>query len=128
MQTINSTETLREAIKLLELKKANEAQLLKEEFKISLENFKPANLIKNVLNELVSTPDLKEDIATTAVSLAVGYLSKKVAIGATHNPLKQIAGTLLQMFVTNFTSKNATGIKAAAMDLIHTIFSKKQHQ
>jgi hypothetical protein len=125
MNEITSTTKLREAILLLEIKQANEKCLLKEQFKTIQESLKPVNLIKNALNELVTAPDLKGNLLITGLSLAAGYLSKKVVIGSTRNPLKKILGTLLQVAVSNMASKNSDGIKSTALHLINTMFSKK---
>lgn len=126
MRKINSTTELREAIFLLELRKANEARLLKEQFMITYESFKPVNLIKNSIGELIKSPQLKENILNTTIGLAAGYLSKKVVVGSTHNPLKQLLGTFLQMGVTNIVSKNTDGIKSAVMSLITNFLSKNR--
>lgn len=125
MEKVTSLVELKEAILLLEVKQAYEGRLLKEEFKTTYQNLRPVNLIKNKFNELVSSPNLKENLLDTAISLAVGYLSKKVIIGGTNNPLKQIVGTLLQMGVTGIVAKNTDGIKSTAMQLIQHFLGKK---
>ena len=61
------------------------------------------------------------------MSLTAGYLSKKVTVGATHNPLKQLLGTLLQVGVTSLVSKNSEGIKSIAGTLIN-YFSRKNEK
>ena len=93
MKKITSTEELRESILLLETKQAYEGALLKEQFKITYESLKPVNLIKNTLNELTQAPDIKADLMSTTMSLAAGYLSKKMAVGSTSNPFKLVLGT-----------------------------------
>lgn len=125
MKKITSITELRENILLLEIKQANEKILLKEQFKTTYEGLKPVNLIKNTFNELIAAPYLKEGLFDTILSLAAGYLSKKAVVGSTNNPLKQILGTFLQMGITNIVSKNADEIKSSVMNLINTIFSKK---
>ena len=125
MKKITSITELKEAIFLLEIKQKNEAHLLKEQLMITYESFKPVNLIKNSINELITSPELKENILKTTLSLAAGYLSKKVVVGSTHNPLKQLLGTILQLGVTNIVSKNSDGIKSAFLYLINNFLSKK---
>ncbi|OFY84196.1 MAG: hypothetical protein A3F72_14300 [Bacteroidetes bacterium RIFCSPLOWO2_12_FULL_35_15] len=126
MRKITSTTELREAIFLLETKQANEARLLKEQFMITYESFKPVNLIKNSINELITSPQLKGNILNTTIGLAAGYLSKRVAVGSTHNPLKQLLGTFLQFGVTNIVSKNTDGIKSTVMSLISNFLNKNR--
>lgn len=128
MKKITSIIELRETIALLEIKQATEGALLKEQFNVTYENLRPINLIKNTLHQLTSAPDLKGDILNASIGLAAGYLSKKVAIGATHNPFKQLLGNLLQMGITSIVSKNGEGIKATAMQLINNFFGKKDTQ
>ncbi len=125
MKKITSTTELKEAIFLLEIKQANTADLLKEEIKCTYENLRPVNLIKNTLRDLTSAPDLKGELLNATMSLAVGFLSKKILVGATANPLKQLLGTILQVAVTSIAAKNADGIKSMAHHLINNIITKK---
>jgi len=128
MQTIKTTVDLKSTIQQLEYKQANELLLLKRQFHITYEGLKPANLIKSTFHELTTGPEFKGNILNATLSVAAGYLSKKVAIGSTHNPLKQILGTILQLGVTSVVSKNADGIKTVAAHLINTVntvFRKK---
>ena len=124
MKKIFSIAELQESILLLEIKQANEALLLKAQFKITYESLKPVNLIKNVLNELVTAPDFKGDIFDATLSLTAGYLSKKAVAEATHSPLKQFFGTLLQMGVISIVSKNIPEIKSGLAYLVNNIFKK----
>jgi hypothetical protein len=128
MNKITSVPELRAAIILLEIKQAEEGKLLKEQFKVTYENLRPANLIKNTLRDLTSDPSLKGELFNTTLGLAAGYLTKKAVVGATHNPLKQIFGTLLQMGISSIVAKNGDGIKSGAMDLIANIFRKKEDE
>lgn len=125
MQKITSITELKSAIQELEYQQVNEWPVLKEQFLNTYENMKPINLVKNALNDLTTSPDLKGDLLNTTLSLAAGFISKKIAVGTTHNPLKQLLGTLLQMGVTSIVSKNADGIKSTTMNIINNIFSKK---
>lgn len=126
MGTITNIKELNAAILLLENKQAQERLLLKEQFELTYESLKPINLIKSTFKELVTAPDFKEDVLNTSISLAAGYLSKKIAVGSTKNPLKQILGGFLQMGVTSVVSKNADDIKSKFMDIISVVFEKKR--
>ncbi|HEY0030150.1 MAG TPA: hypothetical protein VGC65_05285 [Bacteroidia bacterium] len=125
MKKITTVEELKASILLLETKQANEGLLLKAQFKITYENLRPVNLIKNTISDLVNGPDLKANLLTTTLSMAAGYLSKKAVIGSTHNPLKQVFGSLLQMGVTSLVSKNSDGIKSVMMQLLNSFTNKK---
>lgn len=47
----------------------------------------------------------KDHIYSTVISLAGGYLSKKLIIGNPENPLKQVMGYGIQFAVTQLLSK-----------------------
>lgn len=125
MGTITNITELNAAILLLENKQAQEAILLKEQFNLTYESIKPINFIRSTFKELVTAPDFKEDLLNTSISLAAGYFSKKLAVGSTNNPLKQILGSFLQMGVTSVVSKNADDIRTKFMDILSVVFEKK---
>lgn len=125
MNQINYISDLKAAIHLLEIKQANEKQLLREQLKITAESLKPVNLVKHTLSELTTSPEIKESLLSTVIGLATGYLSKKIIIGSTHNPIKQFLGYILQLGVTGVASKNADDIKSVISGLIGKIFRKK---
>jgi len=125
MEKITNITELNQAILILEAKKNLDEAVLKEQFGIIYESLKPINLIKNTIKKLAETPDFKNDLLNTSLSLAVGYLSKKITIGSTHNPIKQMLGIILQMGVTRIVSKNADNIKLTLESLIDNLFTKK---
>lgn len=125
MGTITNITELNAAILLLENKQVQEEILLKEQFILTYESIKPINFIRSTFKELVTAPDFKEDLLNTSISLAVGYFSKKLAVGSTNNPLKQILGSFLQMGVTSVVSKNADDIRTKFMDILSVVFEKK---
>lgn len=125
MKKITTTTELRESILLLEVKQEIEGVLLKEQFSVTYESLKPINLIKKTLNELTSSPDFKGDLLKATLSLSAGYLSKRLVVGATVNPVKQLLGSLIQMGVTSIVSKNTDGIKSVAMNLLSHFLNKK---
>ena len=128
MEKITSVAELREAILRLEIKQATEKQLLKEEFKYTFESLHPINLIKKMLNDLTATPNLKGKLFNAVLSIGTGYLSKKVMVGATHNPLKRLLGAILQVGVTKAVSQNSENIKETAIHLLSKLFNNKSTQ
>ncbi|MDZ4664059.1 MAG: hypothetical protein SGJ15_04220 [Bacteroidota bacterium] len=125
MIKITSVTELKESIYLLEIKQAHEALLLKEQFKQTVENLRPINLIKDKLSDIISSPNLKHDVINGVLGLAAGYLSKKIVVGSTHNPLKKLLGAVLQMGVTSLVSKNADGIKSNVASILSSVFNKQ---
>jgi hypothetical protein len=125
MAPITNLKELNASIMFLEHKQAQEELLLKEQFKITLKSIEPANFIKNMLKDLVTSPDFKEDLLNVSISIALGYFSKKLAIGSTNNPFKQILGNFLQMSVTSLLSKNMDDISTKFMKMLSVVFQKK---
>ena len=82
MQNITSVVELRHAIQILELEHEYKGQKLKEEFFQTFESFKPGNLLKGTLKDMVTSPFMIENIFINVVGMATGYLSKKIFIGA----------------------------------------------
>lgn len=126
MTKVDSIEQLKQRIAVLTIQQANDERLLKEQFKTSFDAIKPANLIKNTFHELSQSPDFKDDLLNTAMGIASGYVSKKLVVGDSQNPIKQILGMLLQVVITSIVSKNADGIKSIVTLLIDKLTSKKE--
>lgn len=124
MLKIKTVSELKDAIRLLEIQQAAEGVLLKEQFKLTYESLRPANLIKKTLHELVSSPDLKGGIVNALMGLGAGYLSKKAVAGNSHNPIKILLGAIMQMGVTKVVSANGDGIKSGIFQLIQKLFNK----
>ncbi len=127
MAKITTKEELRASIALLEIKQDYELVLLKEQGLITYESLRPINLIKKTFKDLTRTPDFKDDVLNTTLGMAAGYISKKATIGSSHNPLKQILGTLIQMGVTTLVTRNADGITSMAGSLLKSFLKKKEN-
>src|ERR1017187_8509038 len=112
MKNISATDKLRQSILLLEVKQAEELMVLKEQIYIAYESIKPVNIFKDAFHEVVSSPEIKTDIISQAIGLATGYLSKKVMVGASHNPIKKLLGNILQVAIARVVSKNSETIKS----------------
>jgi hypothetical protein len=111
MKNKTQADALKDAIALLESKQAGELQLLRQQFHITYDSLKPMNLIKKGLQDITSLPDIKNGLINNAIGLATGYLSKKVLIGATRNPIKRILGTVLEFAVAGLVTKQVKEAK-----------------
>ncbi len=105
MEKRNATQNLSQTILLLEQKKTEELQSLQQQYLVVYESVKPLNLVKSALNKMTTSPDLKHNILNTVIGLSTGYISKKLLLGSTHNPIKRILGTVLQFAVTNLVAR-----------------------
>lgn len=125
MRQITTLVELREEIALLEITQLSNEIALKEQFKITYESLKPLNLIKSTFKEFTSAPDFKDNLLNSTMGIGAGYLTKKIIVGASHNPLKKLLGTLLQVGITSIVAKNGDGIKLVATKLISSLLPKK---
>ncbi|HWY13341.1 MAG TPA: hypothetical protein VN026_18575 [Bacteroidia bacterium] len=124
MKKITNAIELKNAIHELEIKQVNEGIAIKEQLNVIKENLKPVNLIKNTFKETAGTSSLKDNMLTGVVGLVAGYLTKKVVFGSTINPIKKIAGTLLQIAVAGSAPK----IKSAGTSLLKHFFNRSREE
>lgn len=121
MKPQNQTDALNKAISLLQHKQTQELIALKEQLQLSYETLKPINLIKKTLHEVALSPDIKNNLVNNIIGLTTGYLSKKVLVGASHNPIKRVFGTVMQFAIANVVSKHSDTVKAVVEMLVHRI-------
>lgn len=121
MKTTDPKSELHQAMDLLKDKQAEQFVLLREQFYITYESLKPLNLIKSTFRDLGSDSDVKKDLIGGAIGLATGFLSKKVIMGATHNPITYILGNIIQFAVGSLVSRNSDKIIKSGEHLLHQI-------
>ena len=107
MKNSNETETLRAAIVLLKEKKALELIQLKDQYHFTYESLQPVNIIKRAFGQMATSSEFKGNILSSVIGIASGYLTKKVLLGSTHNPVKRILGSILQFAITNVVTKQS---------------------
>ena len=107
MKKQQETEILKEAIAILKLKQAEDLIQLKDQYYYTYESLKPINIVKKAFGQLTTTTEFKGNILNSVFGIASGYITKKILLGSTHNPIKKVLGTILQFAITNFISKRA---------------------
>lgn len=106
MEKINESAVLKEAILLLKQKQALELTELKNQYHVTYESLLPVNIMKRAFGQMTSAPEFKGNLISNVIGLTTGYLTKKVLIGSTHNPIKRILGSVLQFVITNVVTKH----------------------
>lgn len=101
----NHNERLDLAIEELERRRNLQLEDIKLQLSVTYESAKPINLLKQGFQGFKESPEIKSSLFQSVVSLAGGYLSKKLLIGKTNTIFKSILGYALQYGVTNFISK-----------------------
>ena len=125
MKKISSITELKSAIHILEEERAVKEQVMKEQFYITYESFKPAKLLGSSLKEMMASPYLMENVIDTTIGLATGYLSRRIVVGASSNIIRRVIGSVMQAGVTNFVAKHPNAIKSIGQSLFQTLFRKK---
>jgi len=110
MEYLTEKQILAERIRVLSDRQSQELIVLREQFYITYDSLKPLNIIKNTFREVTSSGSVKNDLLGGALGLTTGFLSKKVLLGASHNPLALLAGTILQFAVGNVVAKHSDTI------------------
>lgn len=118
----NEAILLKEKIALLENLQSQELQLFRVQAYHTFESLKPVGYIKNTLEEVAASPELKNHIWDNAIGLTTGFLSKKILVGVSHNPIQRIAGTLVQFVIGNAVARHSDTIKAIGEVMLRRIF------
>ena len=103
-----------------------ERRLLKIHFHEAYESLKPINLIKNTFKKALSSPDIKENITDTFLGVATGFITKKLIVGKTHNPLTNILGKVIELVVANKVVHNAESIKTIGSIILKKLIQPKE--
>jgi len=123
MQKTIAAEALRKSISVLELRQIEEGKLLREQFTVTTESLKPINILRKMFVDIAEPSELKDSLLQTITGLISGYLSRKMLVRSSKNPLIRLAGIFVQYGVTNFVSRNSDSIKAIGLYYINK-FSK----
>ena len=126
METRSSSVLLKNEIQLLEVEKAFQEQLLKEQIHATYESLKPVNLLRNTFSDVASSPFLIDNILGAAVGLATGYLSKKIVVGASGNIFRKLFGFMMQLGVTNTVTKHPDSIRSIGQFIYHHLLNRKE--
>lgn len=108
MKKLTQNELLDQKIALLTSKHKHELAELKEQFNLVKEGFTPSNIIQEGIQGVYQTVANRDHLLSTVLSIVGGYISKKVVVGGSKNPIKNVLGYVLQFVVTNFLSKVGT--------------------
>jgi hypothetical protein len=126
MENLNRIENISLEIKKLEVEQHLAFIELKNQVNFTLATLSPSNFLKTTLQDAIALPDLQDGIVNNAIGLATGFLSKKILIGSTHNPIKKVLGSIFQLVVTSYISKHSNAIKNVSESIINKVFNKQK--
>jgi hypothetical protein len=75
-------------------------------------------MLRSAIKSLGTSPELKETMIESASGLVTGYVSRKLLVRSSKNPLIRLAGLFVQYGVTNFVNNNSSAIKRTGLQLI----------
>jgi hypothetical protein len=108
----------------MEVEQSINGELLRKQFKITYENLKPLKLIENSLRDIVTSPKIGNSLLGATLGIAAGFLTKKIAVGKSHNIFRILFGSFLELGVTKAIALHPEAIKSAANFLFEQIRSK----
>jgi hypothetical protein len=125
MEKITTSADLKNAIRLLEVEQYVSGQQLKEQLYTTYESFKTANLFKNTLKEIVSSPFVIDNLIATGISMATGYLSSKILAGFSGKIVNKLLGTVLKFGVKR-AGNPIQSVKSIGHNILQHFFHKKK--
>jgi hypothetical protein len=102
MKTIDQKAALETKIAFLKSKQASELLVLKDQYQNTIDSFKPINLIKNSLEEVFTTPNLKVNLISGAIGFGTRYLTTNFINPNSENSVKRVLGKVLKFALKNF--------------------------
>ncbi len=121
MQKITAAEALKKSINELERMQMEEGKLLREQFTVTFESLKPINVLRKMIGDIAAPSELKDNLIQTVTGLISGYISRKMLVRSSKNPLLRLVGVFVQYGVTNFVSKNSDSIRAFGLYYINKL-------
>ncbi len=105
MKTINQKKELEAKIAVLRSRQAVDYKILKDQYHVTIDSFKPFNLIKNTLEDVITSPNIKANLINGAISFGSNYLTKNVLSEDSKNPIKRVLGKVLKFALKNFIDR-----------------------
>lgn len=126
MKKPNAADSLKEKIRLLETRQAEEGREFKEHFKLTYESLKPANIIKSTLRDLAYSAEVKNNLFDTVVSLISTYMAKKILTNSKSGFFTRMLRVFTHFGITNLITNNSAEIRLYLANLIEKFFTPKE--
>jgi hypothetical protein len=126
MQNITSSAGLKDAIQLLAVEQGVKAQLLKDQFYLTMDSLKPVNVLRSTLYDISSSPKLIENILGLTMGITSGFLTNKIFVGASGNLVRKLLGSVLQFGVTNVVAQHPDTIKSYGQMIMKYLLRKRE--
>lgn len=121
---IHTRESLLAAIEELQEKQQEEVRAIKRDMHDAYESLKPAHVVKTLVSELFTSPEVGKDLFQAGIGLGAGLLAKRAVVGKSHNLFKRILGHLVQISVTNMVNSSEAEIESKGKGLIQRLIQR----
>lgn len=93
--------------KIAALKELEKQQMLelRQSAQEVIHHLSPVNLLKETVQKVTASPDLRLSVMDTALGIGAGILGKKLFVGRSSNLLKKTGGLAFEFLVSNFVRK-----------------------
>ncbi|MBC7873493.1 MAG: hypothetical protein H7Y01_05840 [Ferruginibacter sp.] len=108
---ISDSNDLDARIRELEALQVQQTEEIRMSFRELADSLSPANMIKNVMSTVISSPGLRSTVLDSAISAGAGILGKKLVVRNSHNMIRKMTGTAVQFLLSNFVRNKMPAIK-----------------
>ena len=105
MKALTQKKLLKEHIVALENKQVHDFETLKNQYQVTIDSFKPLNLIKDSILDVATVSNIKSYLINGAVGLGAYYLSKTFTNENEKNAMKRTIGKVVNFALKNFFGK-----------------------
>ena len=120
---ITNAVELKDSIQKLESARAVQGLLIRQEFEVAYHSFNPLNLLKD---DSTSSQFQGNNMISTSVSLAAGYLIKKWVVGKSNNPIRTMLGSAVQIGAINLMARYQGTIEIVGRTLLQLLLHKEK--
>lgn len=106
----DATALLRERIAQLEVQQKRDAELLSEQFYTTLDQLRPANLIKNAVGKLLENTEVTPSIVASVIPGVVNFLARTLLGNWEDNPFKKMLVLGSEILLTAFLTRKVQNV------------------
>ena len=118
---------LKAAIKILENEQAVKGQVLKDQFKISVESFNPLNMIKNSISSFTGSSEIQSDLISLLIPLVTGFIGKKAFSRSSRSSFLSKAGIVVLDGLNWYITHNPEVVSLISHFFANIFHKKKKH-
>jgi len=115
---------LRNAIVIMESEMDEQKRSLNEEINLLYQSFKPVNIVKDVISEVMTSEDLRANLLTATIGISTGYLTKKLIFKKSSSTLKSLTGNLIQYGLANLIIHPSRTLKTLFLPLMGLLLNR----